>query len=51
VVFGIRATGLLDQRTENHLLDVWREGRSSLRECVGRPPMKSTTHPRAAIKK
>ncbi|MEU4094497.1 iron-containing redox enzyme family protein [Streptomyces sp. NPDC026673] len=31
VVFGIRATGLLDQRLESNLLEAWREGRSSLR--------------------
>ncbi|WP_235989717.1 iron-containing redox enzyme family protein [Streptomyces ureilyticus] len=31
VVFGIQATGLLDQHMERHLLDCWREGRTSLR--------------------
>ncbi|MER5221649.1 iron-containing redox enzyme family protein [Streptomyces flaveus] len=32
VVFGIQATGLLDDRMERHLLDCWREGRTSLCE-------------------
>lgn len=31
VVFGIQATGLLDDRVERHLLDCWRDGRTSLR--------------------
>ncbi|NGO11894.1 iron-containing redox enzyme family protein [Streptomyces sp. HC44] len=32
VVFGIQATGLLDARVEHHLLDCWRDGRTSLRK-------------------
>ncbi|MFG2025959.1 iron-containing redox enzyme family protein [Streptomyces sp. NPDC048825] len=32
VVFGVQATGLLDDRMERHLLDCWRDGRTSLRE-------------------
>jgi hypothetical protein len=31
VVFGIQATGLLDDRLERHLLGAWQAGRSSLR--------------------
>jgi hypothetical protein len=31
VVFGIQATGLLDDRLERHLLGAWQTGRSSLR--------------------
>ncbi|GAA3035077.1 hypothetical protein Aglo01_43410 [Actinokineospora globicatena] len=32
VVFGVRATELLEQRLADHLLDAWGAGRSSLRE-------------------
>ncbi|GGK61184.1 iron-containing redox enzyme family protein [Streptomyces flaveus] len=32
VVFGIQATGLLDDRMERRLMDCWREGRTSLCE-------------------
>ncbi|MBF6174743.1 iron-containing redox enzyme family protein [Nocardia blacklockiae] len=32
VVFGIQATGLLEERIDRHLLDSWQAGRSSLRD-------------------
>ncbi|MFF3564767.1 iron-containing redox enzyme family protein [Streptomyces sp. NPDC002574] len=36
-VFGVRATGLLEQRLEDHLLSAWRSGRSSLRDPTPGP--------------
>lgn len=37
VVFGVRATGLLDERQEARLLARWRAGRTALRTPLGRP--------------
>ncbi|MGW3247750.1 iron-containing redox enzyme family protein [Streptomyces sp. NPDC001070] len=37
VVFGVRATCLLEQRLEEHLLGAWRSGRSSLRDPLSGP--------------
>lgn len=34
VVFGVRATGFLEDRLESHLLSCWRQGRTSLRDTV-----------------
>jgi hypothetical protein len=34
VVFGVQATGLLEDRLEAHLLGCWRQGRTALRDAV-----------------